>query len=249
VNNIIMKDLRIKKLAENLVNYSCDVKKDEKVLIEATDCDHLLVNEIIKLVYQKGAFPFVNFYDQKIKRELLLNTNKEHCQLMAKYAKYQMQDMNAYIGVRGGHNSYELSDISSENNKIYSSEYSHPVHHELRVKKTKWVVLRYPGGAVSQLFNLSSEKFEDFYFKVCNLSYEKMDKAMNPLKELMENTDKVRIAGKNTDLSFSIKGMKAIKCSGKHNIPDGEIYTAPLKTSVNGRISYNAPSIENGLKH
>jgi aminopeptidase len=95
---------------------------------------------------------------------------------------------------------------------------------------------------------MSSEKFAEFFFNVCNLDYQSLDNKMNPLKELMENTDKVRIETPTTNLSFSIKGMPAIKCSGQCNIPDGEIYTAPIKNSINGTIVFNVPAIDNGYE-
>lgn len=75
-----------------------------------------------------------------------------------------------------------------------------------------------------------------------------MSDAMNPLVDLMNKTDKVHILAKDTDLTFSIKGIPAVKCDGACNIPDGEVYTAPVKDSVNGVISYNVPSIENGFR-
>ena len=116
-----------------------------------------------------------------------------------------------------------------------------------RVDNTKWVVLRYPNNSMAQLANTSLEAFEDFYFNVCTLDYSKMDKAMDNLVELMNKTDKVRVTGKNTDLTFSIKGIPAIKCAGGCNIPDGEVYTAPVRESMNGIISYNTPSEERGF--
>lgn len=243
-----MLDSRMTKLADNLVNYSCTVKKGDKVLIEVTDVDYALVNEIIKKVYERGGLPFVDITDQRIKRQQLLGLDEETCAAMAKYAKYRMEDMNAYIGIRGGENCFELSDVPDDKMQLYNKEYAKPVHHEIRVAKTKWVILRYPNPAMAQLSGDSTEKFEDFYFNVCNLDYGKMDRAMDPLKELMEKTDKVRIVAPNTDLTFSIKGINAIKCAGKCNIPDGEIYTAPVKDSVNGTITYNTPSISNGTK-
>ena len=93
----------------------------------------------------------------------------------------------------------------------------------------------------------STEAFEDFYFQVCNLDYSRMGRAMKALVELMNRTDKVRLTGKDTDLTFSIKGMPAVKCCGERNIPDGEVYTAPVKNSMNGIISYNTPSEEQGF--
>lgn len=157
--------------------------------------------------------------------------------------------MDAYIGIRGGENSNENSDVPSENLQIESEFYSHPVHHEIRVKKTKWVILRYPNQGMAAQAGMSTDAFEDFYFNVCNLDYSKMDRAMDALKARLDKADKVRIVAPNTDISFSIKGIGSKKCSGDHNIPDGEIYTAPVKDSVNGVITYNAPSVQNGFKY
>ncbi|MBR2988172.1 MAG: aminopeptidase [Clostridia bacterium] len=238
----------MKVLAENLVNYSIAVKEGDKVLIEATDLDSQLVVNLIRAIKAKGGYAFVQLFDSKVQRELLANADETYCRLMEKYDRPRMEDMDCYIGIRATKNSYESSDVPSENKELYSRLYSHPIHHEIRVGKTRWVILRYPNEAMSQLAGTSTEKFEEFYFNVCNLDYSKMDRAMDALVKIMEKTDKVRIVGNGTDLSFSIMGMKAIKCSGHCNIPDGEVYTAPVKNSVNGVIAYNAPSIENGIK-
>ena len=163
------------------------------------------------------------------------------------YDNYQMEKMQAYISVRGGTNVNELSDVPDDKMKRYSSLYTHPVHFETRVKKTKWVVLRYPSPSMAQLAGMSTEAFEDFYFNVCTLDYGKMSQAMDALKDLMDKTDHVRITGAGTDLSFSIKGVGSVKCAGEMNIPDGEVYSAPVRDSINGTLSYNAPSPYNGF--
>lgn len=243
-----MQDQRINALAKGLINYSCELKKGEKVLIEAKGIDYMLVNALVKEAYAVGAYPFVEIYDNRVTRELLLGNTEEYAKLKAKYDSFRMQEMDAYIGVRGGENCNELSDVPEKNMQIESEFYSHPVHHELRVKKTKWVVLRYPNQGMAQQAGMSTDSFEDFYFKVCNLDYSKMDRAMDALKVRLDKADKVRIIAKDTDISFSIKGIGSKKCSGKRNIPDGEIYTAPVRNSVNGVITYNAPSVENGFK-
>ena len=243
-----MQDQRINALAKGLINYSCELKKGEKVLIEAKGIDYMLVNALVKEAYAVGAYPFVEIYDNRVTRELLLGNTEEYAKLKAKYDSFRMQEMDAYIGVRGGENCNELSDVPEKNMQIESEFYSHPVHHELRVKKTKWVVLRYPNQGMAQQAGMSTDAFEDFYFKVCNLDYSKMDRAMDALKVRLDKADKVRIIAKDTDISFSIKGIGSKKCSGKRNIPDGEIYTAPVRNSVNGVITYNAPSVENGFK-
>ncbi|MBE5750728.1 MAG: aminopeptidase [Clostridiales bacterium] len=243
-----MQDQRIIKLAKGLINYSCSLKKGEKVLIEAKGIDYMLVNALVNEAYAVGAYPFVELYDNRVNRALMMGESVERAKLRAKYDGYRMAEMDAYIGIRGGENCNELSDVPEKNLQIDSEYYSHPVHHEIRVKKTKWVVLRYPNQGMAQLAGMSTDAFEDFYFKVCNLDYSKMDRAMDALKARLDKADKVRIIAKDTDLSFSIKGIGSKKCSGERNIPDGEIYTAPVKNSVNGVITYNTPSVEQGFK-
>ncbi|MBR3803974.1 MAG: aminopeptidase [Clostridia bacterium] len=243
-----MQDCRIKKLAKGLINYSVELKKGEKCLIEAFDIDNALVKALVDEVYAVGGYPFVWIRDNQVQRKILNGLNDELCNLMADVDSYLMEKMDAYVGIRGGNNAYELSDVDGERRKLYSSVYSNKVHLDLRVNKTKWVILRYPNPGMAQLAGMSTEAFEDFYFDVCTLDYSKMDKAMDALGALIEKTDKVRLVAKDTDLTFSIKGLPGIKCSGKRNIPDGEIFTAPVKDSVNGVITFNAPSIKDGLK-
>ena len=244
-----MKDERMVKLAKLLVNYSCEIQKGEKILIDVKGAEPEFVSAIVNEVYNAGGLPFVSYTENRVLRDVLIRGNAEVFKKMAEYETARMKDMQAYIGIRGGNNSFELSDVPSDKMQEYSKYFLHPVHHELRVKKTKWVILRYPTEGMSQLMGMSTEAFTDFYYKVCTLDYAKMGEAMTPLVELINKTDKVRIVGPGTtDLSFSIKGIGAVKCKGDRNIPDGEVYTAPVKDSVNGVIQYNMPSIENGIK-
>ncbi|MDR0855483.1 MAG: aminopeptidase, partial [Christensenellaceae bacterium] len=237
------------KLAKVLINYSIHLKKGEKVLIEARGIDCDLVNYLVREAYKVGALPIVDMIDNRVQREILHGMNEKQAKNLAKYGAYRMRDMDEYIGIRGGQNSFEASDVPSEKTQIYDRIYSHPVHHELRVKKTKWVVLRYPTEGMAAQAKMSTAAFSEYYYNVCTLDYGKMDRAMDAMSALFARTDKVRIVSPNgTDLSFSVKDIGSKKCSGHCNIPDGEIYTAPVKTSVNGVIKYNAPSIENGIE-
>jgi len=242
-----MHDLRISTLAKTLVRYSVNIQKGEKVLIQSNGIEPSLVKALIKEVYAVGGLPFVQLNDHSILRELYLGTSEEHMKAMASYEAYRMNEMDAFIGFTSLRNASEFADVPSDKMDIYHKYFVKQVHMEIRVPKTKWVVLRYPSPAMAQLADMSTEAFEDFYFNVCNLDYAKMSKAMDSLVRLMEQTDKVRIVGKDTDLSFLIKGLPAIKCDGKMNIPDGEVYTAPVRESVNGIITYNAPSEYQGF--
>lgn len=241
-------DKRIKKLAENLVNYSMEVKKGDKVFVHFTGpSTEPLARQVIKEVYKVGGIPFTEYTNPRVQREILLNCTKEQMELLAKKDAAFMEEMDCYVGIRGSDNVSELSDVPSEKMAIYETYYSTPVHHDVRVKKTRWVVLRYPNNAMAQLADTSVEAFEDFYFDVCNLDYSKMSDAMDYLVEYMNKTDKVKIVGPGTDLEFSIKGIPAIPCSGQSNIPDGEVFTAPIRDSVNGSLAYNTPAVFQGF--
>ena len=185
--------------------------------------------------------------DSAVTRELLLSCSEEQITFMNECSLQKMKGMQAYIAIRAGGNTAELSDVPSDKLNMYYRLTSPTL--DYRVNETKWVVLRYPNNSMAQLANTSLEAFEDFYFDVCTLDYSKMDRAMDALAALMERTDKVHIKGPGTDLTFSIKDIPAIKCAGECNIPDGEVYTAPVKDSMNGIISYNTPSEEQGFTY
>lgn len=241
-------DARIEKLAKNLVNYSCGVKPGDKVYVQITGKEtEALGRQIVREVYEAGGLPFVHVTSPRLQREQLMHCTKEQIRLMAQVDALEMSQMDCYIGVRGSENISELADVPSEKMQIYDTYYATPVHFEIRVPKTRWVVLRYPNDSMAQLAGKSTEAFEDFYFDVCNLDYSRMAEAMKPLIALMERTDKVRIVGPGTDLTFSIKGIPVVPCSGNMNIPDGEVYTAPVRDSVNGVLTYNTPSVNKGF--
>lgn len=241
-------DPRIKELSELLVNYSCDIQPGDKVLISYEgECCKNLARQLIKDVYKAGGLPYSEIRDAAITREILLNCTEEQIMFKDKCDLDQMKGMQAYIAIRAGNNTAELADVPSEKLNLYS-KLSRPTL-DYRVNETKWVVLRYPNYSMAQLANTSLENFEDFYFDVCTLDYRKMSEAMTPLVDLMNRTDKVQIKGPGTDLTFSIKGIGAVKCDGLRNIPDGEVYTAPVRESMNGIISYNTPSEEQGFTY
>jgi aminopeptidase len=242
-----MKDPRIEKLAKNLINYSVRLQKGEKVLIENFGLQRELVSALVKEAYAAGGYPFVLLKDQQIDRSLLLGAQEEHFNMIAEFEANVMSQMDGYIGLRSGDNINEQSDVPADKMKVFGSTVGKKVHSNIRVPKTKWVVLRYPTSSMAQLAKMSTEAFEDFYFEVCNLDYGKMDKAMDSLADLMNRTDKVQLKGPGTDLTFSIKDIPAIKCAGRLNIPDGEVYTAPVRDSVNGVVTYNSPSPYHGF--
>ncbi|MDM5200109.1 aminopeptidase [Fictibacillus enclensis] len=241
-----MRDPRIQQLAKNLITYSVNLQKGEKVLIENFGFQKELVNALVQEAYAAGGFPFVLLKDHSVMRQQYMNASEEQMKIIAKHEGDLMAQMDAYIGLRSGDNINELSDVPSEQMALYEKTVL-AMHREIRIKKTKWVVLRYPNAAMAQLASMSTEAFEDFYFQVCNLDYSKMNEAMKSLEDLMNRTDKVHLKGPGTDLTFSIKDIPAVRCAGEANIPDGEVYTAPVRDSINGTITYNTPSPYQGF--
>ena len=241
-----MKDPRVAKLADVLVGYSTHVQPGEKVLVEAYDVPDDVVTALVDRIAQAGGLPFVTVKRNPVLRALYRNATEEQMRLTGEFEKARMAEMDAYIGVRGAENSTELSDVPDDRMKLQRTLWWNPVHSQTRVPHTKWVVLRWPTPSMAQQAGMSTEAFEDFYFDVCTFDYAKLAPVIAPLKQLMDATDKVRLTGPGTDLRFSIKDIPTIPCTGNANIPDGEIFTAPVRDSVNGVIAFNTPTIYQG---
>lgn len=242
-----MKDKRNEILARQLIEYSVELKPGEILYLEVKGKDTLeLGKEIIRITTEKGGVPFWFYNDESLLRQWVRKASDDQYKKQAEIHLELMKKADAYIGLRGSDNPFDLADIPDTQIDKYNTHFYKPVHLEERVKRTKWVVLRYPNNAMAQLAQTSQEAFEDFYFDVCCADYQKMSKAQDKLHALMTAADKVRLVAPGTDLNFSIKGIDCVKCDGKRNIPDGEVYTAPVKTSVNGTIRFNTPSLYQG---
>ncbi|MEZ6064231.1 MAG: aminopeptidase [Planctomycetaceae bacterium] len=239
-----MHDPRIDQLAQVLVDHSCKVQAGDKVLIEAYDLPEPdLVCALIKLVAERQATPVVEWKDNRILRSLYTHGTAEGLSLCGALESHRMEQMDCYIGIRGASNSNQFSDVPQSQMGLYQEKWWHPVHTAIRVKKTRWVVLRYPTPSFAQAAKMSTQAFEDFYFRVCTADYVTMAKNQAPLRERMLKTDQVRLVAQGTDLTFSIKDIPVNACNGDRNIPDGEVFTAPVRDSANGVITYNAASL------
>src|SRR3954471_18804963 len=239
-----MHDPRFDKLARLLVEYSVRLRPNENVLIEAFDVPDEMAIALVRAVRAAKGTPFVQIQHARVSRALSLDATERQLNLVAMHELARMKKMQAYIALRGSHNITEMSDVPVDRLRLLGKK-MRPVLDQ-RVQKTKWVVLRWPNPSMAQLAGMSTEAFEDFYFDVCTLDYRKLQPGMKALKKLMDKTDRVEIKGPGTDLRFSIKGIGSILCGGDRNIPDGEVFTCPVKDSVQGHVLFNAPSIYQG---
>ncbi len=240
-----MQDPRIQQLARQLVRYSTSTKKGERVLLDLFDVPDEIGIALIREIRAVGATPFVNIHSAKISREMAKGATEDQYGTISKLAMQQMKTMDCYIAIRGAHNTNEMADVPAKKMQMLSAKMRPVLNH--RVNKTRWCVLRWPHPSMAQSAGMSTEAFEDFYFKVCLLDYGKLKRGMNALAKFMTDTDQVHIKGPGTDLRFSIKGIPGLACGGTHNIPDGECFTAPVKHSVEGMITYNTGSIYQGI--
>lgn len=236
-----------KKLAEQLLNHSTELKEGEKIMLQCIGINGIgLIRALAEEVRKRKAHPYIKLEDPELNR-ILLETGDEA------YWKFQADDdqlplmkkMDAFIGIRGAENIYENSAVKKEAYKTYLEKFVEPVHFEERVNRTKWTVLRYPSAAFAMNAKMPTEQFRKFYYKACLFDYNKLEDAMKPLEERLRKTDMIHLKGDGTDISFSVKGQNWIPCFGKRNIPDGELFSSPVLDSVNGTIRY-APSVYQG---
>jgi aminopeptidase len=241
-----MTDPRYTKLAKLLVNYSTELKKGDRILLDMIDVPDEFIVELIRAVRAAGATPFVETRHTRVGREQLLGITEQQAKDVRDLEMFRMKKMQAYIAIRGADNMNENADVPSDRMKMYS-RVIRPVQ-DYRVGKTRWCVLRWPAPSMAQAAAMSTEAFENLYFDVCTMDYAKMGRAMVPLEKMMRKTNRVRLVAPGTDLSFSIKGIGAKMCKGDRNIPDGEVFSCPVKNSVNGTIQFNTPTLYAGTK-
>lgn len=243
-----MLDSRVTQLAELLCDHSTKLSADDSVLIHAFDVPFEAIAEVVRVAQLRGAKVVTRLESEEVRRQFLMNLSEDGATLIADLEGYEMDKMTAYISIRGSHNVSTMNDVPQDTKAMWQRVYATPVVFEKRVPNTKWVALRWPNGSMAQMASMSTSAFEDFYFKVCTMDYKKMERACEPLRELMDRTDKVKLLGLGTDLNFSIKGIGSKPCVGLRNIPDGECFSCPIKDSVNGVIQYNTVSLYQGTE-
>ena len=235
-------------MADLLLDHSCRVGAGDKVLIEAFDLpNEELVCRLVEAAGRRGATPFVAWKSNRVLRSLYRTLDEAGFAAAGAFEADRMRQMDAYIGVRGAANGAELADVPAEQMELFQKHWWHAVHSSIRVPKTNWVVLRYPTPAFAQAASMSAEAFDDFFFQACTADYAAMQQRQQPLVDRMQAAREVHITGPGTDLRFSIAGMPVRPCFGTHNIPDGEVFTAPIRESVEGTVRYNVASRYQGV--
>jgi len=239
----MLQDKRITKLAHTLVNHSLQAEAGDNIVIYAQIKTKPLVIALFEALREAGANPFIQIDDDDFTREMYKSQNKDVLDVRFRWLKHQLNDIDGFIHIVSHESDYTNADVSDQ--VLAYRSYFQPLQ-KTRLAK-KWVLLNYPTEGAAHKAKMSYSDYIDYMLDVMNVDYPKMGRDLEPLRKLMERTDKVRIVAPNTDLSFSIKDINVIPCYGQNNVPDGEIYTAPVKDSVNGVITYNTPSPYRGI--
>lgn len=236
-----------RKLADLILNHSVTLKEGERILINLIGFNGVgLARALVQGVREKNAIPYLEIADPEIQRIIMETGTEAYWKDQAAVSGLPlMKQMDAYVGIRASENIYEASQVSTESNAAFQEHYLEPVHFHERVRNTRWCVLRYPSAAFAMNARMPTAAFTDFYYRACLLDYNQLRDAMVPLEERLRKASEIRLKGDGTDISLHVYGQNWINCHGTKNIPDGELFSAPLLDSVNGTIRY-APSVYQG---
>jgi aminopeptidase len=216
------------------------------VLISASgeECQPLL-KAVHRRCLERGArYVEIQLTFPEIARDLYRFGSKAQLSHFPAHRLAFLKQVDVSIGIAAEQNSMVLAGVNQQKYLAYQ-RVLRPLL-EWRVNRTRWVICRYPTHGMAQQAGLSLEELEDHLYGACNLDWAAISRRQEPLRRLMARTDRVQIEAPDTDLRFSIRGIPAAQADGRRNLPDGEVFTAPVKTSVEGRIAFNCPTIHGG---
>ncbi len=242
----MIRDPRIDQLASVLLRHSLDLKKGDIFQINAGIAAKPLVEALYRESAKLKIYPIIRWQDDEISRlgyDLLDPKRPEtarYLDLSNSWEINRWQDIAANLTLRAPENDQEMSRVDRDRLQMVSK--ANEKLSRLIIDERKWALFYWPTAGMAQKAGMSTGDYLDFALKVSLLDYDRLYRAEQKLARRMENADQVHILAPGTDLSFSIRGLPAVCCYGRRNVPDGEVYTAPVKDSVNGTITYNVGS-------
>ena len=240
-------DPRWAQVADVLVRHSTALRAGERVMIamgglETAPLTHALYEACIKA----GALPQVQFLSAQLRRSLLLHGDERQLAWLPEIESYGMDWADVYFGLRGGGPLGEPGDISAAARSAHQA--AQGAISALRWQKTRWCLVRVPDETLARGAGVDLPTLRDMFFAGCLLDYEAAAKDWRKIAENLRGAQTVRIVdGGDTDLSFSVAGRGWVVCDGRINLPDGEIYTAPVTETVSGRIHFELPGALGGV--
>ena len=238
-------DARWDQLGDLLVKYSTDVSRGQKVLIAMSEVDAFpLVQSVYRAAVQAGAFPQVQFLSEKLRHSVLRYGTEEQLRRVPELEAYGMEWADVYIGLRAASDPNEHSGI--EASRLAMSQAAAGKVSALRWAKTRWCLVRLPTEALAMQAGMDLAALTDIFFEACLRDWREESQAWRRWAENLSRASRIRIIGRETDLSFDVAGRKWVVGDGSINMPDGEIMTSPDTDSVEGGIYFERPAILGG---
>jgi aminopeptidase len=238
-------DRRWSQLGEILVNYSTQTQAGDRVLIVMREPETLpLVSAVYEQAVRTGAFPQVQFTSAYLERALLMHGSDDAIARVPDLERSGMEWADVSISLRGARNPYELAGIPTE--RLASHKRAQGAISALRNAQTRWVLVRVPNEAFAQAAGMNLGAAMEFFFEATLRDWEDESRRYQQIRDLFQSASRVRIAGRDTDLTFSTAGRTYVVGDGHINIPDGEIYTAPVDDSAEGVITFEYPGLYAG---
>jgi len=249
-------DNRIKKHAEVLLKYSLDIKKREKIVIVGDVVTLPLIKESYRLAVELGALPQVMINSEELKEILLKGGSEEQIKYVPDSVKKAFETVDVVLSFFGGTNTRMLSNVNPEKLKLSaqgSSEITKIFFERVAKKELRWCGTMFPNQANAQEANMSLSDYEEFVFSACLLntdnpiaSWQKIHHEQAAMVTYLNQKKEFHVLAKDTDLTLCTENRIWINSDGHHNFPSGEVFTAPVKESVNGTIRFTFPGIYSG---
>jgi aminopeptidase len=240
-----MMDRRWKELARVLVDYSTGVQPGERVMIAMVElAAHPLTQAVYEAVIQAGALPQVQFLSETLRHAVMRYGSPEQVSWVPEIEAYGMAWADVYFGLRGAHDPYQHADIPAD--ALATSQRAMGQISAKRWEETRWCLVRVPSVSFAQQAETDLETVTDMFFEACLFDWEAEAEPWHRAARTLEGGSQVRVVGRDTDLSFSVEGRRWVVGDGRINMPDGELYTAPVNDTLNGYISFEFPGVLSG---
>ena len=239
-------DRRWKAVGEVLAGHSTGVQPGERVMIAMVETATFpLALAVYEACVKAGAYPQVQFLSETLRRSLLKYGSPQQHGWLPEIEAQGMGWADVYFGLRGASNLHQLNDVPSA--ALAANQDVMGRISTLRWQNTRWCLVRVPNAALAQQAETNLETLEEMFFAACLMDYERASQQWQEQARRLRGTRQVRVCdGGETDLRFSVAGREWRVFDGRINMPDGEIYTAPVNATLNGRIHFELPGVLSG---
>ena len=250
-----MADQRIEKLAKLCIHYSVEVKTKQKVLISGSESAFPLINELYKECLLNDAYPIV-MPRLDIQYTFFKYAKEHQLKFFSPFEKFIAENIDVSIGIFCEPNPKTLTNIDPAKIRMHRAarrELMEILFKREAERKFRWTGLPHPINAQAQEAAMSLAEYEDFVYSSCLVDkedpiaeWQKIRQQQEKICEFLNQVSEIRMIGEDTDLTFNVKDRRWINCSGKKNMPDGEVYTAPIENSASGTVRFTFPGIYSG---